>query len=132
MLAVCPFLSPSQQPNATSAALLLIPGLRHHHGAEMVHKCTGSQFSLLPKCCVESRSQDWKCALRVLGVSLSDVSESPSWMGPGSPQSGFLGAFKVPGHVFSEDIEYSIISVPVNLKLWRGHRDGSVCKGTCH
>lgn len=49
---------------------------------------------------------DWEWALRVLGLSLSDISESPSWMGPGSPQSGFLGAFRVQGHLRGYSVYY--------------------------
>jgi hypothetical protein len=44
-------------------------------------------------------------------------------MGPGSPLNGFLRASRVQGHVYSEDTEYTINSVPVNLKLQRGHKE---------
>lgn len=84
VLAVCPFTSPCQQPNATSAELLLIPGIRPHHGAEIVHKSTRKQIPIAAEVLGAVRvAGSWKCSLRVLGVSLSDTSESPSWIGPG-------------------------------------------------
>lgn len=76
----------------------------------------GSQFPPLPKCSWSQITGGWKCALRALGSSLADTSESPSQTG-----TRFIFLDWVPRSSGVRGQMYSEATVLVLLKLGKNH-----------